>query len=140
MRYADLDDKILLYDNEQTDAINKNATDIENIKDYIIDSGIYKDDLDYIYWEKWNSGKLIQEGRFSITTESSRTTAYTLPQKYTTGTLKSVVSSIIERSSISVRVYMSMSSSDQLIITSFDGNTQVSESFNVSFRIIGEWK
>ena len=30
MRYADLDDKILLYDNEQTDAINKNATDIYN--------------------------------------------------------------------------------------------------------------
>ena len=75
MNNAQIGDKILDYDNEQTTSINDNKDKIESIESSIVDlDNKFSKDCIINYgsnengsWEKWNSGKLIQRGQISLT-------------------------------------------------------------------------
>ena len=77
MKNAQIRDKILAYDNEQTTAINENKDKIATVEQSVVTTNQKIDDLDtklskdYIVdygsnengsWEKWASGKLVQWG------------------------------------------------------------------------------
>ena len=63
-----LGDDVLQTDIDQTEAVN-------GIKDYVIDFGVD----DNSYWEKWNSGKLIQRGRVTKLLTSNGVLEITFP-------------------------------------------------------------
>ena len=75
MNNAQIGDKILSYDNEQTTQINDNKNQIEAVEqsvtaldtklsvDYVVDFGSNPNGS----WEKWASGKLVCRGVFTAT-------------------------------------------------------------------------